>query len=293
MAGILSGNVLGADPSGVGFLPLPLPLTLAPLIGHYTGQAASSAVDTATTAAQKVQSEIPITVEEKEDEEGVWGSDTALWVGLLVVGGLVALKVYNDKKKTKKVKENRRRRRRVRRNMSTEQVPAWQAVRTESMPMHKGQVLIGAPLQQKRDDYKHEGMEAADDSIKAGHGASAKARDAAWSRRKKSIRSSLMTPRTTQLLEQSWKQGWDLRAKSAGYAANRRPRRNASILEYIRPGDRVTILTPHGQQRTGRAVMRGPAGWVLNMGGKYGTPGIATNDNITKVSRPRARRRKS
>ena len=52
----------------------------------------------------------------------------------------------------------------------------------------------------------------------------------------------------------------------------------------IRPGDKVTILTPHGQHRTGRVVMRGPAGWVLNLGGRYGTPGIADERNIVKVS---------
>jgi hypothetical protein len=316
MAGILSGNVLGAAPGGVGFLPLPLPLTLAPLISHYTGRAASSAADTATTAAQRVQEEIPVSVEDKPDEEGVWGSDKALLIGLAVVGGLIFWKAYSDKKKAKaKVRDNRRRRRlrrnaiagppgskdyaaykkvrdeaqrlanetgfdygveklgnpplggwryfmlpekrnrtghelrcevvmcesdarmrkghgyknnrgRPRRNTRTEQVPAWQAIRTEQMPMHKGQVLIGAPLQQKRDDYKHEGMEAAEASIQAGHGASAKARDTTWARRVKSIRSSLLTPRTTQLLEQSWKQGWNLRARAAGYVANRRrPRR--------------------------------------------------------------------
>lgn len=29
--------------------------------------------------------------------------------------------------------------------------------------------------------------------------------------------------------------------------------------------------------------MRGPAGWVLNMGGKHGTPGIATPESIVKI----------
>ncbi len=51
----------------------------------------------------------------------------------------------------------------------------------------------------------------------------------------------------------------------------------------IKPGSRVTIMTPHGQERSGRAVMRGPAGWVLNMGGAHGTPGIATPENIVNV----------
>ena len=59
------------------------------------------------------------------------------------------------------------------------------------------------------------------------------------------------------------------------------------LFESIRPGDRVTILTPHGQELSGRAVMRGPAGWVLNLGGRYGTPGIAGPDNTVAVRKPK------
>jgi len=58
-----------------------------------------------------------------------------------------------------------------------------------------------------------------------------------------------------------------------------------SLLDAIRPGDRVTIINRFGQQHTGRAVMRGPHGWVLNMGGAHGTPAIATDENITHVMR--------
>ena len=61
------------------------------------------------------------------------------------------------------------------------------------------------------------------------------------------------------------------------------------LLDLIRAGDRVTIVDRFGQQRTGRAVMRGPAGWVLNMGGRYGTPGIATDDNVTRVTKGRVK----
>jgi|SRR5215469_13112731 len=61
----------------------------------------------------------------------------------------------------------------------------------------------------------------------------------------------------------------------------------------IRVGSRVTILVPAGRgrdgieyrQRTGRAVMRGPHGWVLNMGGRYGTPAVATVENIVRVGK--------
>lgn len=56
-----------------------------------------------------------------------------------------------------------------------------------------------------------------------------------------------------------------------------------SIMEAIRPGDRVTIQNRHGQKATGRAVMRGDYGWVLNMGGRYGTPAIADARNVVKV----------
>ena len=61
-----------------------------------------------------------------------------------------------------------------------------------------------------------------------------------------------------------------------------------TILNAISAGDRVTVVDRFGATRTGRAVMKGPAGWVLNMGGKYGTPGIATNENVVKV-KPRRR----
>jgi hypothetical protein len=58
-----------------------------------------------------------------------------------------------------------------------------------------------------------------------------------------------------------------------------------NILNAIRPGDRVTIRNRFGQERTGRAVTRGPAGWVLNMGGRHGTPDIADERNIVRVRR--------
>jgi len=62
------------------------------------------------------------------------------------------------------------------------------------------------------------------------------------------------------------------------------PTANAeSLYHSIRPGDRVTIVDRFGKEHTGRAVMKGPAGWVLNMGGPHGTPDIASPENITKV----------
>lgn len=56
-----------------------------------------------------------------------------------------------------------------------------------------------------------------------------------------------------------------------------------SLYNSIRPGDRVTIVNRFGQKRTGRVVMRGPAGWVLNLGGAHGTPGIASPENVVAV----------
>jgi len=64
-----------------------------------------------------------------------------------------------------------------------------------------------------------------------------------------------------------------------------------ALLESIHPGDRVRILVhagigrngPETTVRTGRAVMRGPYGWVLNMGGAHGIPGVATLENIVSV----------
>ncbi len=68
---------------------------------------------------------------------------------------------------------------------------------------------------------------------------------------------------------------------------------NRHILGMIQAGDRVTILIPNGigrhgvewKEKTGRAVMRGPHGWVLNMGGPHGTPGVATEENLVRVKR--------
>jgi hypothetical protein len=64
----------------------------------------------------------------------------------------------------------------------------------------------------------------------------------------------------------------------------------------IKHGDRVTILIPcglgrNGQEytpKTGKAVMHSSnGGWVLNMGGKYGTPGIADENNTVAVRKGR------
>lgn len=65
-----------------------------------------------------------------------------------------------------------------------------------------------------------------------------------------------------------------------------------ALLAQVRPGSRVTIVDRFGVARTGRAVMPSAhGGWVLNMGGPHGTPGIADESNITKVTQPKERNR--
>jgi hypothetical protein len=50
----------------------------------------------------------------------------------------------------------------------------------------------------------------------------------------------------------------------------------------IRPGDRVTMRTPHGQEVTGRVTMKFDTHCVLNLGGKHGTPGVVNPLNFVK-----------
>ena len=40
-----------------------------------------------------------------------------------------------------------------------------------------------------------------------------------------------------------------------------------------------------GRERTGRAMMPGPAGWVLNLGGAHGTPGIVDRENFVRIGK--------
>lgn len=68
-----------------------------------------------------------------------------------------------------------------------------------------------------------------------------------------------------------------------GLAARVAAKTAGSLYDTIRAGDRVTIVDRFGKEHTGRAVMRGPAGWVLNMGGAHGRPGIASEENVVNV----------
>lgn len=58
---------------------------------------------------------------------------------------------------------------------------------------------------------------------------------------------------------------------------------SGSLFDSIRHGDKVTFVDRFGKSRTGKAVMRGPSGWVLNMGGAHGTPQVVHEDMVTRV----------
>jgi len=63
------------------------------------------------------------------------------------------------------------------------------------------------------------------------------------------------------------------------------------LVASIRPGDRVTILVPAGigragqewSERTGRAMICSGTHAAINLGGRFGTPGVATPENIVSV----------
>lgn len=84
-------------------------------------------------------------------------------------------------------------------------------------------------------------------------------------------------------LDESWQSFLDGEISLKNLKANAPDKTASDILQAIHRGDRVTIVNRFQQESTGTAVMRGPAGWVLNMGGPHGTPGIATDENIVKV----------
>ena len=58
----------------------------------------------------------------------------------------------------------------------------------------------------------------------------------------------------------------------------------------IMVGDTVYFSTPHSKELKGKAVMKGPVGWVVNMGGRHGTPGVVTERNFIKIRKGRNRK---
>jgi len=62
------------------------------------------------------------------------------------------------------------------------------------------------------------------------------------------------------------------------------------MFEDIHIGDTVYFSTPHTREMKGRAVMKGPAGWVVNAGGKHGMPKVVSERNFIRLRKGRNRK---
>lgn len=60
-------------------------------------------------------------------------------------------------------------------------------------------------------------------------------------------------------------------------------RNGTAEFDRIRAGDTVYYVDHRGQDRKGRAVMEGPHGWVLNLGGRHGTPAVVGPEQVVRV----------
>ena len=58
----------------------------------------------------------------------------------------------------------------------------------------------------------------------------------------------------------------------------------------IQIGDMIHFSTPHSQEMKGRAVMKGPHGWVVNAGGRYGIPKVVSESNFITLRKGRNRK---
>ena len=58
----------------------------------------------------------------------------------------------------------------------------------------------------------------------------------------------------------------------------------------IQVGDSVTMKTPQGQELRGKAVMKGPYGWVINTGGSHGTPRVVSESNFLRLRKGKNRK---
>lgn len=58
----------------------------------------------------------------------------------------------------------------------------------------------------------------------------------------------------------------------------------------IQIGDWVTMTTPQGQEIRGKATIQGPYGWVINVGGRHGTPRTVHENNFVKMRKGKNRR---
>jgi len=58
----------------------------------------------------------------------------------------------------------------------------------------------------------------------------------------------------------------------------------------IQAGDSIVFSTPHTQEMRGKAVMKGPYGWVVNAGGRHGVPKIVSEANFVRGRKGRNRK---
>ena len=62
------------------------------------------------------------------------------------------------------------------------------------------------------------------------------------------------------------------------------------MFKEIQVGDTVYFSTPHSKELKGKAVMLGPIGWVVNMGGRHGMPNVVTERNFIKIRKGKNRK---
>jgi len=58
----------------------------------------------------------------------------------------------------------------------------------------------------------------------------------------------------------------------------------------IQAGDSIVFSTPHTAEMRGKAVMKGPYGWVVNAGGRHGVPKIVSEANFVRGRKGRNRK---
>ena len=62
------------------------------------------------------------------------------------------------------------------------------------------------------------------------------------------------------------------------------------MFKEIQVGDTAYFSTPHSKELKGKAVMKGPVGWVVNMGVRHGMPGMVTERNFIKIRKGKNRK---
>ena len=62
------------------------------------------------------------------------------------------------------------------------------------------------------------------------------------------------------------------------------------MFEDIMMGDTIYFSTPHKDEMKGKAVMKGPHGWVVNVGGRHGTPRVVHENNFVSMRKGKNRK---